>query len=637
MAQWTTILAVLTTSCTESPTQPADPRLRIEVVTSASGGVVATDVPTVPGFRVSNAAGRPVSNAAVSFTVEGTDALVEPATVVTGADGVARPLRWRLGRNAGSQALVASVESASARATVTAAPGAPDRLLSVGDTLVVTAAGDTVTGRVRLRVVDRFDNPVPSTPVTWSISRGAVLSAAVATGSDGAVTQPAFVAASTVGRDELTARVASLLRTTPVIVNAGAPASISLGTLATGVRTVGTVVSSALAVSVRDRFGNPVPNASLQVRVSAGRTSTSAVTANATGSLTVDWVARRTPGVDSLIVSAGAARGSTSVTVQVGPAQRLVPRSPLQLTGVTGAPAATPPSVAIVDSCENALPNVALSMTPAEVTHGALVAPPTRTDAAGIATAGGWIFGFAVGTQRIRVVAAGLPPLEFQATVAPLGTTPIIIGSSYNNELFEMPISTSGVDRLIGTISDMFDLITDIAVCPNGGWWLISFGELYSLDRTSLHARRVGALSGGLYNSLACGPDNRLYIAGLSGGMISRVDSQTAVVTPVFSTGSASFDGDLAFAPDGTLYGIVQGTTSRLIRVDLAGNRLLPIAGDADGTGFGSIFGIAFDGPRLFGISANSELISIDLATGKGTFVRTSSVAATGAGVKRQP
>jgi hypothetical protein len=99
--------------CGATPTAP-DPITRVEIVEGdfqvGSPGYVLADQVAV---RVIDAAGAPVVGAAINWAVEDRDAMVQPASSVTGTDGVARTA-WRLGRDDGVQHLKATFANLSA-------------------------------------------------------------------------------------------------------------------------------------------------------------------------------------------------------------------------------------------------------------------------------------------------------------------------------------------------------------------------------------------------------------------------------------------------------------------------------------------------------------------------------------------
>jgi hypothetical protein len=630
---------LLTLACLNDPASPPDEagEVVLRLQSTPTPTEVGTDIAGPPVFVLSNSSGEPVRGRTVTFATDDVGALVEPQSVVTNAQGEARVQRWRVGSRAGLQRLSARVGIAEQTASVVAEAGPIDQLRFTSDSSVTVAAGDTLRDRIRLRAVDRFDNPVARGAITWRVSRGSPTAGELSVQSDGTAVLPPVVVAATPGQDSVLLTAGGRSRTVRIAVLAGPPATVVLSTIPDDPRVVGTVINPSLVATVTDRLGNRVVGTVVRVRPSAGRVTDTLLTTDALGQVRPGWRARRTPGVDSLRVTAGAATSVSLVTVNAGPPHRLLALSALQQQGIAGDVASQPPRVAVVDSCDNPLPTRPVTMMPVESVHGALVDPPVATDSSGVAAAQAWIFGLLGGTQSIRVTSDTLAPLEFLATVTPLDPPPRIIGTSFDNDLYDIPVSLIGLDIRIGRLVGTDDLITDVAACPDGTWWAVGFSQLFRLNRSTLALQLLGDHNVPNANALACGPDNRLYSGGTESGIVYRFRESDTIADPIVATGPEPFDGDLAFAPDGQLYAAVrsgQGFT-RVLRIDVQAQRTVALNGDAAGTGYGGIFGLSFANGRLFGLTDAGFLIAVDLQTGKAVFVRSLGFEATGA--SRQP
>jgi hypothetical protein len=142
--------------------------------TGSTSGVVGEAVAEVPGVRVVDSSGAPVSGATVTFRVEPAGASVSPATVTTSADGRAQPGSWVLSTVAGPNTLVASTSGVSRQLsfTATANPGPAiafrhaSRVEQTGD------AGQPVAFPPAVRVADAYDNPVAGATVNFSVHLG---------------------------------------------------------------------------------------------------------------------------------------------------------------------------------------------------------------------------------------------------------------------------------------------------------------------------------------------------------------------------------------------------------------------------------------------------------------------------------
>lgn len=219
-------------------------------------------------------------------------------------------------------------------------------------------------------------------------------------------------------------------------------------------------------------------------------------------------------------------------------------------------------------------------------------------------------------------------------------------GTSYPpSDLYVVSVSAGGADSLVGRIrtsSGSEPVITDVARSPDGSLWGISFTRLYRLDTLTAIATEVGSSSLGLQSANALGFDSDANLYGATGfiGRLLRIDTVTGRATVVGSFGSGFTSwGDIAFAPDGTLFATVKvtGEAGTLVTVD-------PTNGEAryvsQGTaiGFGNVWGLAFVGPTLYGLttdveSGKGQLIVIDTNEGTGTLVRELDFNAFGAGL----
>jgi hypothetical protein len=179
--------------------------------TGSSSGVVGQPVDQVPGVRVLDGSGAPVSGAAVTFSVGQAGASVTPGTVNTGADGRARPTSWVLGTEAGLNSLVASVAGAAGdvRFTATAAPGPVAAILPAS---IQEQSGDTsqpVANPPAVRVTDAFDNPVPGAIVNFSVEQGGGLisSTSATSDADGIARLLSWTLGSELGVNEVSASI----------------------------------------------------------------------------------------------------------------------------------------------------------------------------------------------------------------------------------------------------------------------------------------------------------------------------------------------------------------------------------------------------------------------------------------------
>lgn len=166
----------------------------------------------------------------------------------------------------------------------------------------------------------------------------------------------------------------------------------------------------------------------------------------------------------------------------------------------------------------------------------------------------------------------------------------------------------------VTSVGNMGIVMTDIAFDPSGNLYGVSFTDLYRINRDTAAATSIGSLGVGGMNALVFGSDGTLYGAAFNNQNLYTVNPTTGQATSLGSTGFSS-GGDLAFF-GGELY--LADSSSRLVRIDID----TPADSDLIGSfGFGSVFGLATgnDGV-LYGVG-NTQIFSVNVATGAGTLV----------------
>jgi len=184
--------------------------------------------------------------------------------------------------------------------------------------------------------------------------------------------------------------------------------------------------------------------------------------------------------------------------------------------------------------------------------------------------------------------------------------------------------SKSAVSSVIGETT--FVDVTDVAFLPDGKLFGITFSQLLTIHPRTGAASMVGTgLGVTRANALAADARGRLFLATLD-GEFAEVDIVTGRATIIGSYGGGLVSsGDLAFSPDGQLFGTASDGSFNdiLVRVDITTGQATVI-GDI---GFPDVFGLAF-GPdgHLYGAAQGDRfstplLISIDTITGAGTMI----------------
>ncbi len=145
----------------------------------------------------------------------------------------------------------------------------------------------------------------------------------------------------------------------------------------------------------------------------------------------------------------------------------------------------------------------------------------------------------------------------------------------------------------------------------------VSFSQLLKLDPETGKGKVVGP-TGFTTNGLAVASDGTIYAAGAT---------QLATLNPVTGAGTAapgaygpglSSSGDLAFDSNDVLFGALNsGGSVSLAQIDRTSGAATLIGS----TGLSTVYGLAFFGCRLYGTTANGELVDINVATGKATVI----------------
>jgi hypothetical protein len=169
----TTLLAACTGSA--EPPDPADPvvELRMEPVTTTSlTGTVGMKVTPIPIVRVATQDGSPASGIEIDFAVSG-DGVVAIASARTDTGGRATAGTWTLGSATGAQTVTArsaGLPDVVFTAIAESGPVAKITRMSGDSQMGLTRAA--VANPLRVRVTDRFGNPVSGAPVSFVVLFG---------------------------------------------------------------------------------------------------------------------------------------------------------------------------------------------------------------------------------------------------------------------------------------------------------------------------------------------------------------------------------------------------------------------------------------------------------------------------------
>jgi Ca2+-binding RTX toxin-like protein len=158
-------------------------------------------------------------------------------------------------------------------------------------------------------------------------------------------------------------------------------------------------------------------------------------------------------------------------------------------------------------------------------------------------------------------------------------------------------------------IGSMPQVMTDIALSPNGKLYGITFSGVYTINAATAETTFISAHNLAGANALFITPDNTAYTASFIGGGIYRINLTTGVATrlPQSDTQYASA-GDITML-NGEL--ILATTDNKLVRINPDTGATLGVVTH----GISSLFGITTIGNDLYGV-ASGNLWKLNALTG---------------------
>lgn len=209
------------------------------------------------------------------------------------------------------------------------------------------------------------------------------------------------------------------------------------------------------------------------------------------------------------------------------------------------------------------------------------------------------------------------------------------------SDLWSVSPLPSGADTKIArlkTKSGAEPIMTDLAEHPDGSLWGVSFDSLYKVDKSSGLVEGVYKFDSPM-NALTIDTRGRALAASTDGTIIGLELSPLRVFFRGQFGSPYRSSGDLATSPGGVTYAVVEDDRkqSLLATVDLANGSAKPVSVNVIGSQ--NVWGISFVGNALYGmtsdpISGLGSLITIDILTGRETFVRKLSFNVFGASIR---
>ncbi|MDQ6888005.1 MAG: Ig-like domain-containing protein [Gemmatimonadota bacterium] len=276
---------------------------------SAQHAPAGTMLPRPVVVRVTSRDGRPVDSVQVRFRAADGRGRVEPATVLSDADGRARTI-WTLGDLPGPQTLLASVDRLDSAIAIAAdaEPVASNIRIAPVQEPAQGAAGRTLADWVGVRISDSTGRLLPNVPVTWIPLDGGKVEAPTARTDSLGQARARWRLGSRAGEQRLRVQVGNAasapLHTLTATATAGSPASIVVMSGDRQRARAGSALAKPILIRVADGADNPIADASLTLAPSSGTLPDSVVRTDSRGLASIQWTMAHTTGPYTLAVRA---------------------------------------------------------------------------------------------------------------------------------------------------------------------------------------------------------------------------------------------------------------------------------------------------------------------------------------------
>ncbi len=393
---------------------------------------VGTAVSTAPSVIVRDASNNPVSGVSVTFAVATGGGSGTVLNATTNASGIATVGSWTLGTTAGSNTMTAtsgSLTGSPITFTATGTAGAATQLVLTTQPSN-TASGATLSDVV-ITIQDASGNTVTSSTASVTLAIGTNPASGTLSGTKTVAAVGGVATFSTLNIDNagtgytLVASATGLTGATSNTFNitSGAASTIAINAGDGQSATVGTAVSTAPSVIVRDASNNPVSGVSVTFAVATGGGSGTVLSAttNASGIATVgSWTLGTTAGSNTMTATSGSLTGSPitfTATGTAGAASTIAINAGDGQSATVGTAVSTAPSVIVRDASNNPVSGVSVTFAVATGGGSGTVLNAT-TNASGIATVGSWTLGTTAGSNTMTATSGSLTgsPITFTAT-----------------------------------------------------------------------------------------------------------------------------------------------------------------------------------------------------------------------------
>lgn len=344
--------------------------------------------------------------------------------------------------------------------------------------------GATVTVPPAVLVRDQNGAPLPGVTVAFVAQpgNGSVTGGTAITDQSGIATVGSWTLPTSAGAHQLVATVGDL----PALIftataTAGPTSALAFLTPPGGTTPSGAAFPTAPVLEIRDAFGNPRPQAGIQVTAAiatGGGSLVGSTTAlsNTSGAVTFTGLGiAGTVGARTLSFTVAGAPALVSAPIQViaGTPATVAAVGSTTLAGGAGGPAQGAVTVLVRDGSGNPVPNIGVTFV-VTAGGGSLIGSSQQTDAQGQATLGGWTLGATVGmlnTLEARV--SGIAPVVYSATPGTPGidilvlTTPPSATAASGASLAVQPV-VSIRDQLANPVPTAGVTVTATVTSGNG-------------------------------------------------------------------------------------------------------------------------------------------------------------------------
>jgi hypothetical protein len=419
----TMVMAMLEGAAAEVPVEVRAVPAALERLTGTATGAAGEQhllapagraLPQRVAVRVRSRRDVPARDVLVRFAPQD-DGKVEPASVRTGADGIAT-VTWTLGPRPGRQRMTVAADGLDSTMTVVAEadPIPADTRWTTVSAELRGHVGEPLAQQVVVRMTDSSGRALADVPLAWTAEQGGAVANADARTDSLGEARASWTLGKTMGRQRLKVQAGSPRSVPPhavaAIAGPGPAAKVVLVSGGAQAARVGAALEHAVRVRVTDVAGNPVAGARVMVLAASGRVADSVVTTDAEGSAGIRWTLGRASGQQQLLARPEGVEPALIVSAMAKP------RSPAVVEAIEvpdSAAAGKPLALRLVvrDEYGNPVPETRLSLAAV----AGLGAPRSVvTGADGVATTS-WTLTRAAGPQSLVAKVAGT---EVGTTVA---------------------------------------------------------------------------------------------------------------------------------------------------------------------------------------------------------------------------